>query len=428
MSHILKYLQIKACCIPMMERKPCSSRESQARTPQARLLKIENSLSNGYLDGLVCQVRAGGAAPVIEEEHLAIIERLTAAVTSEVGRALVGLSVLILAVKDIEPSQTIRLHKGGRGNFSWRDGIPMRSLDRKYITPVLRKHELLRLNNDGFMMTRTLAENYPYSSFYKAAIRGAKEEWLSLVDLVETGKAKPRPLLEALISILINNSERVKALGEEALQKTTSFLSSHPDFEEVSALIKRHVTSSTYSARLLEVSMHSLFQVLQAHDKLPGKLNHLSQMRSANKKHGNIGDIEVASPDNESYVVEAWDAKYGKPYLRDELEELHDKMAFHPEVEIAGFVVDRMPEITSDITDRINELSIIHGVTVQILSFDQWTKQETERCSEVPTKGFAAEWLTAYVESLALKRPEIAPIDEPTDVWLKDINEILKTC
>ncbi len=37
-------------------------------------------------------------------------------------------------------------------------------------------------------------------------------------------------------------------------------------------------------------------------------------MRSANKKHGNIGDLEVLEKSN---IIEAWDAKYGKAYLRD---------------------------------------------------------------------------------------------------------------
>jgi len=392
---------------------------------QARLRKIEAALRGGYLDNLIGGLRDKGASPSIEPEHLALLERLIGAVTSEIGRAIVGLSVLILTVKDIEPSQSIRLHKGGRGDFSWKDGIPMRSLDANYVTPALRHYDLLKLNSFGFMMTRSLAENYPYSSFYKAAIRGAKEEWLMLIDLVESGKMKARPLLEALISILINHSDTVRALGEEVLQKTKSYLTSNPNADAIASLITRHVTSSSYSARLLEVAMHSLFQVLAAYNTLPGQLSHLSQMRSANKKHGNVGDIEVTGQDNESFVIEAWDGKFGKPYLRDELEELHDKLASHPEIETVGFVVDRNPELTEDITNRIEELSVMHGVTVQILPFNDWLEMQVKRCTGVPPKQVATQWLTAYVETLASKRREIAPIDEPTDKWLNDLKQVL---
>lgn len=34
-------------------------------------------------------------------------------------------------------------------------------------------------------MTRSLAENYPYSPVYKANIRGARLEWLSIVEAIE---------------------------------------------------------------------------------------------------------------------------------------------------------------------------------------------------------------------------------------------------
>jgi len=90
-----------------------------------------------------------------------------------------------LTIKSISPEQSIRLHKGSSStSFSWKEGISMRVLDKNYITPLLRKYKLLRLNADGFMMTRTLAENYPYSQVYKAAIRGAKKEWLQKLHLV----------------------------------------------------------------------------------------------------------------------------------------------------------------------------------------------------------------------------------------------------
>jgi hypothetical protein len=36
-------------------------------------------------------------------------------------------------------------------------------------------------------------------------------------------------------------------------------------------------------------------------------LKPLSQMRSANKKHGNIGDIEILEA---RQIIESWDAKY----------------------------------------------------------------------------------------------------------------------
>jgi len=391
----------------------------------ARLAVIEDALGLGYLDQLIeglkqQQIIPGSADP----EHLGIIETLVGSVTSEVGRALVGLSVLQLTIKSITPEQDVRLHKSGRGQFSWAEGLPMRSLDSKYITPSLRKFDLLRLNSFGFMMTRSLAENYPYTKLYKAAIRGAKDAWITLVDVVQEDGVDPRTLLEALISILINRSEHFRELGDEVLAKVNGLLQSNPKSGWAESLIQTHISNSSYSARLLEVAMHSLFQVLDSYRNLPGKLEPLSQMRSANKKHGNVADIEVVGDEDNTYIIEAWDAKYGKPYLRDELEELSDKLEMHPEVVTSGFVVDRTPELDDELNNRIAELENFHDVEILILTFNEWIDRQIIRAN-VSKEDLCKEWLLAYSECLALRRLDQAPIDEPADVWLQDLNRLL---
>ena len=113
-----------------------------------------------------------------------------------------------LTIKSIAPEQNIRLHKGSvnRNSFSWQDGISMRVLDKNYVTPVLRKYNLLRLNADGFMMTRSLAENYPYTKLYKARLRGAREQWLNIVEILENGETTPLIALQYLISLLLNQA------------------------------------------------------------------------------------------------------------------------------------------------------------------------------------------------------------------------------
>ena len=81
--------------------------------------------------------------------------------------------------------------------------------------------------------------------------------------------------------------------------------------------------------------MHSLMQaVIETGALADLELKPLSQMRSANKKHGNIGDIELLE-NNE--IVESWDAKYGKNYLRDEIDEVSEKLEYHEKVETVGF-------------------------------------------------------------------------------------------
>jgi len=296
---------------------------------QKRLKAIKENLEKGFLEKLIEEC----SSPNVEvndltDEQKETIINLVNSITSEVGRALVGLLVLQLTVKSLDTSQSIRLHKGSSnsGAFSWSEGIPMRVLDKNYITPVLRKYDLLRLNADGFMMTRSLAENYPYSKLYKAAIRGGRDEWLVLVDLIEKEKINPLNSLKYLLVQLLNKSIDFNKNADELLLLTKSYLNKKPTYKQIFDLIKLFINSSTYSARIFEIVIHCLFQAIDSQNCFSGYLVPLSQMRSANKKHGNIGDIELSFSPQGNDIIESWDAKYGKTYLRDELEELNEKL------------------------------------------------------------------------------------------------------
>lgn len=389
----------------------------------ARLSKIREALSQDYLRKIIEECREPDTQiDDLPDNQSKLLEVLVDSVTSEVGRALVGLTVMQLCIKCIEPDQCIRLHKSGRGRgaFSWADGIPMRALDKPFITPILREFDLLRLNADGFMMTRSLAENYPYSKLYKAAIRGARTEWLEIVDLLENGSMGPEVALKYLITLLINRSGRFLALADLAVEVTSRYLEQVPTADEVVQLIKTFVEKSSYSARVFEISLHALFQVLEDRLVLTGDLIPLSQMRSANKKHGNVGDIEVTIGHGMLEIVEAWDAKYGKTYLRDELEELSEKMNAHPSLGTAGFVVDGQPDLRQEILERIQDISELHDVEIHIVSFDEWVHRQMARV-EADHDEIARDWIRAFVESLCQRRRGRAPIDEPSDIWVTEL-------
>jgi hypothetical protein len=393
-----------------------------------RLNQIKKELEEGFLENLIKEcfspdVNIGD----ISKEHKKHIETLVDSVTSEVGRAIVGLTVLQLTIKSIDKKQSVRLHKGsnGSGAFSWQEGIPMRVLDKNFITPVLRKFDLLRLNADGFMMTRSLAENYPYSKLYKAAIRGAREEWLTITDLAEGESFDSKVALKYLITQLINKSADFNAKAEALIILKAEYISQNKSFQDTFKTIVDYINSSTYSARIFEISIHSLFQAIDSKKCFPGYLVPLSQMRSANKKHGNIGDIELSYSKGGSDIIESWDAKYGKTYLRDELEELNDKLKFHPIAEIVGFITDSDPNLKTEITDRIKELEDIHSVKIEILNFKDWVNKQIEKY-ELDSDEIAKLWLNALVESICLKRREIAPIDEPSSVWIDELMKILE--
>lgn len=390
---------------------------------KARYQRIITALRDGYL---IRQIELARVPESLESEvtkaHKILLETLVEAVTSEVGRALTGLLVLQLTVKSLEPTQSIRLHKGGvnHKDFSWREGISMRSLDKKFVTPALRQFELLKLNKDGFMMTRSLAENYPYSRFYKAQIKGARQQWLELVEALESNELAELPALHFLLRKLHNKAEAFKILAGNVIRDVEQFLRVPRTSTQVFLLMQWHLNTVEYAARIMEIQMHTLLQAQAELDLLSeAQLVPLSQMRSANKKHGNIGDIELTIAGE---IIESWDAKFGKPYLRDELEELNDKLINHASVLKTGFVTTQIPERMTELESRIAELEEQHDLKIEILTYETWIEQ---RLNGDEATSLATRWLKAYVESLAQLRTQIAPIDEPCGHWLETLQKVL---
>jgi len=409
---------------------------SMSPDAQKRYKKIQQAFASGFLEKQILRCRDTSnplAFNDLSNDHLSTLDRLVNAVTSEVGRALMALVIMQLSVKTIEPEQNIRLHKSGKStkDFSWRDGISMRTLDKSYVTPMLRKYDLVKLNADGVMMTRSLAENYPYSLFYKAKIRGARNEWLSLVEAIELGQIHTEQALLYLISQLLNQANAFKSLADETLVILDRVLdaNSYNIKGFVTAIIFEHIDNSGYAARAMEIAMHALMQSIQELGGLsPQELKPLSQMRSANKKHGNIGDIELLE---NGQIVEAWDAKFGKTYLRDEIEELADKLNIHPSIAKVGFVTSQTPQHLEELEPRIREIEELFDVTLRILAFTDWIDEQFSQVSPNPSittsDAIAVGWLRAFTESIAQKRRELAPIDEPCYKWLEVLKSILSS-
>jgi len=335
----------------------------QSPQTQERYARINTALSNGFLEDKI-QSLATVDFSQLSESNKILLRNMVNGITSEVGRALVGLAFLQLTIKSITPDQCVRLHKGTtrRGSFSWVDGISMRTIDSTYNTPFLREHGLLNLNSYGLFMTRSLAENYPYTSLYKAEMRGPFDDWIAIVDAIEGNTMQPELGLCYLMALLKNRSDHFHKIADKACELVEQHR--NDKFDKILDLLILFFNRTDYSARAFEVTMHSLFQAIDEMSLLgESDVVPLSQMRSANKKHGNVGDIELTE---NGVIIESWDAKYGKPYLRDELEELRDKLLTHPDCKVAGFVVDSEVDMRKDIEKRKSEVEIETATEIHI--------------------------------------------------------------
>ncbi|MCY4304521.1 MAG: hypothetical protein OXC62_07065 [Aestuariivita sp.] len=296
----------------------------------------------------------------------------------------------------------------------------MRSLDRKFVTPVLREHNLVSLNADGFMMTRSLAENYPYTSLYKAKLKGARNEWLELVDQLENRETSALDSLKFMLSKLINRAKHFDHKANELIYETSKLNLKIHTRDDAISVIQFHMEQVDYASRLLEIGMHALGQAaIESGSLEPMTLKPLSQMRSANKKHGNIGDIEFLE---QGEIVESWDAKYGKSYLREELEELNEKLRDHEHLELAGFVTTEEPERLDEIVGRAKSIEELYSIKIVVFQFRSWVDfiyekvTQTELISEAE---LSRRWIHIYCLCLCQKRRDHAPIDEPCLNWVE---------
>lgn len=398
-----------------------------------RIKLIKDAFENGYLEKIINEVKNGKTTVDLTKISSLVqnnIRQLVDSITSEVGRALIGLIIMQLSIKAISPNQSIRLHKSSSnaGSFSWIEGISMRTLDKNYVTPTLRRHELVRLNADGFMMTRSLAENYPYSLLYKAKLRGARDQWLMIVEELELGTTNSEESLKYLISLLFNAANIFADTAENLIECLKNKIDKFKTRWDVIKIMKSHSEKSDYAARLLEISMHTLMQPSVDCGALGDvSLKPLSQMRSANKKHGNIGDVELL----ENYdIIESWDAKYGKSYLREEIEEAAEKIKNHGNLQTVGFVTNIDIQRIKEVDNRIEDLSSYYGVKFKIVKYEDWVDYIYDRCiksSLIDEVELSKEWIESYVLTLSQRKRLIAPIDEPCIEWVKSLIKEFKS-
>lgn len=402
---------------------------TQTEEARSRYNRIKSELDDGYLRRKIERVTDPDTEVDIspEEGYAEILDEIVDSITSEKGRALAGLLCGQLTIKSIAPEQSVRLHKGSRSSahFSWKQGLSMRTIDSNFIAPALRDNDLLRVNRDGVMMTRSLAENYPYSKYYKANIRGPQDEWATLLDAIEGSDAPdPEELLEYFLVALDNRGERAQEAYDRVLEFAEEATTGQLGVSEALDIISSHLNRSSHGARIFEVALHSLFQVREDNGGVPDgyKLKALTQMRSADKKHGNIADIEIVAKGAERQKIrEAWDAKYGIRDLETEIKEVGEKLENHPETERVGIITSERPD--RNYKSLITELEAEHDVKFLLMGFEEFVNLQFKQHGADLS---AAQWVTAYTETLCQKRRDRAPIDEPTRQWVESLEESLK--
>lgn len=147
---------------------------------------------------------------------------------SQKGVFTVLITLAIYKMK--HPTQDIRIHQS-----QLKNGFSGRSIDTKYITPILKKLELPSMSESGWL-TRSLEQPYPYTLDYEGKIGNikVKNAFLQLIFEIEVKNIKPKYILTELFKIVmvIQKQNKIKIqplLNPEKLtiSKMISLLENH---------------------------------------------------------------------------------------------------------------------------------------------------------------------------------------------------------
>lgn len=410
---------------------------TQTDEARQRYEHIQKELDDGYLEEQIHDVATTGTHldTELSEQHQALIDDLVDGVSDGAGRSLAGLAVVQLTIKSIAPDQNIRLHKGSQrsDHFGWKEGISFRTIDSTHIAPALREYDLLYVNKDGVMMTRSLAENYPYSQVYKASLRGPRDAWGKLVEAIERSDSSlaPEPALRYLLLDLVNRGSYAQEISQDLLDAVENLRNKGTSPDQIFDVIQRHIRQSPHSDRVLKIALHALYQVLEDNDHLSGvsptggmlQPPEFTPLPDADID-GHHPAITVNHPSDESHIHTAWDVNTGRLDMAVKLDQLEDLLQAHPEIQRFGVIVENGPSVDPAIDDRLATIEDQHNVEICITTFEDLCKELLE---DLVSAGVDySQWLIAYAETLTHRRRNRVPLNEPTREWVEILTDVIE--
>ena len=372
--------------------------------------------------------------PGLSEENQQLLDDVVMGIHGN-GRGIARVCCVQLFVKTVEPRLSTRLHKGSNdpSNFSWVRGWSLRTLDdsfgEKAIGVELDEHNLLLSNTrGGGVMTRALAESEPYTPLFGMALEGPRESWLETVERLENDTVDAEAGLLYFLKRLFDEREVIEEGIAEALASAELFEGTDPAIGDIEQLLIDHMEQADRQAKLLEVAAHSLLQVVEDADGLPGALKRLEELTAANRRGGtstreaeDVGDIEIGDSEDES-LLHTWDAKY-VDVDRSELSGLTEKLQNNPSVERAGFMAVEQPGVDDDAAELEEDIADDFGIDVEYLSLTEFREDYVDN-AEVSVE--PRDWLVAYVETLGRQRMDRALVRQSPVTWLESLVELIE--
>lgn len=212
--------------------------------------------------------------------------------------------VTLCIYKIVHPEQDIRRHQTQiEGGFSGR------SIDTKYITPVLKKLGLPSMAESGWL-TRSLEQPYAYTLNYEGKIsnKKVKVSFLELVHSVEIDKINPKYVLLELFKLIVEIQKSNKIViiplsnpEKLTINKTIELLEKQFNFDY----------KTSYGSKLPVLAFYAIYKILLHEISRYNQctLKELGSHTACDRSSKSAGDIEVFK---EEKLFEAIEIKLDK--------------------------------------------------------------------------------------------------------------------
>lgn len=258
--------------------------------------RIEAVLSEAY-SRVLNAVEVGGIKDLIEALPQEIRDDLVyISKTRHNGR---GVALTLLAYKLANPSQDITAHKAEHEN-----GFNARSIDTDVVIPKLREWGVHAAGESHWLTQIFSGSRFEAGQILSTMPRDVGRRLPSLI--CRMNQENP-DVVEDALAVLVLGLVEERNRSEIALTKPKVVT-----IELVLDLLRDHFTHryKSGSPRLPQIAMYAIYQCLmqdsrryEEHELVP-----LERMKTANRKSGTVGDVDVLF---EGRVVEAVEIKYG---------------------------------------------------------------------------------------------------------------------
>ena len=240
--------------------------------------------------------------------------------------------ITCLACKSVEPAIDCRYHrKPGKGMPQPPDGqnnyFSGRTISEDIVAPWLKNQDFVT-SNSGWQ-TRTFERPRPYTLDYPENIGAIKEEFLHILDAVQSGNISlSREALEYLI---------FKQIAFRESQKIQLTIPSINSIQTIISFFEKHFFAS-YSrkgaSRLPVLAIYAVYSCVMAEmDRYEGgyHLAPLQAHESADARTGAIGDIQIF--DAEDRIFEAFEIKHEITIDKEIIRTVYDKFRSFPSLQ-----------------------------------------------------------------------------------------------